>query len=156
MAVLARGCYTPELAWADILFVAGWPGPQAGRRVQSRSEVPEPDLSSSSARRAPVSSLDTYDCWLRGFECLKRGTVEADAEARTYFERALETDPSYARGYTGSLGQVDLIVHDPIAEFFNTRGNNVHAYTAVCDRRLGGLSCQSARHPLLFSFQFGV
>jgi tetratricopeptide (TPR) repeat protein len=45
--------------------------------------------------------LDTYDCWLRGFECLKRGTVEADAEARSYFERALEADPSYGRAYAG-------------------------------------------------------
>ena len=53
------------------------------------------------AQRAPLSSLETYDCWLRGFECLKRGTVEADAEARAYFEHALETDPSYARAYTG-------------------------------------------------------
>jgi TolB-like protein len=53
------------------------------------------------ARRAPLSSLETYDCWLRGFDCLKRGTVEADAEARTYFTRALETDPSYARAYAG-------------------------------------------------------
>ena len=53
------------------------------------------------AQRAPLSSLDTYDCWLRGFECLKRGTVEADAEARSYFERALEADPSYGRAYAG-------------------------------------------------------
>jgi TolB-like protein len=53
------------------------------------------------AERAPLSSLDTYDCWLRGFECLKRGTVEADAEARRYFERALEADPSCGRAYAG-------------------------------------------------------
>src|SRR5688572_2609389 len=53
------------------------------------------------AQRVPLSSLETYDCWLRGFECLKRGTLEADAEARIYFERALETDPSYARAHAG-------------------------------------------------------
>ena len=53
------------------------------------------------AQRTPLSSLETYDCWLRGFECLKRGTVEADAEARIYFERALETDPTYARAHLG-------------------------------------------------------
>ena len=53
------------------------------------------------AQWAPLSSLETYDCWLRGFECLKRGTIEADAEARIYFERALETDPSYARAHAG-------------------------------------------------------
>ncbi len=52
-------------------------------------------------QRAPLSCLETYDCWLQGFECLKRGTVEADAEARTYFERALEIDPSCARAYAG-------------------------------------------------------
>ena len=52
-------------------------------------------------QRGPLSCLETYDCWLQGFECLKRGTVEADAEARTYFERALEIDPSCARAYAG-------------------------------------------------------
>jgi TolB-like protein/tetratricopeptide (TPR) repeat protein len=53
------------------------------------------------ARRAPLTSLDVYDCWLRGLDCIRRGTVEADAEARRYFERALEIDPVYARAYAG-------------------------------------------------------
>jgi TolB-like protein/tetratricopeptide (TPR) repeat protein len=53
------------------------------------------------AHRTPLSSLDTYDCWLRGVDCLQTGTVEADAEARRFFERALESDPSYARAYAG-------------------------------------------------------
>jgi TolB-like protein len=53
------------------------------------------------AQRTPLSSLDTYDCWLRGFDWLHKGTVEADAEARRFFECALESDPSYARAYAG-------------------------------------------------------
>ena len=53
------------------------------------------------AQRTPLTSLDAYDCWLRGFDCLQTGTVEADAEARRFFERALETDPTYARAYAG-------------------------------------------------------
>jgi TolB-like protein len=53
------------------------------------------------ARRAPLGSLDVYDCWLRGLDCLRTGTIEADAEARRCFERALEMDPTYARGYAG-------------------------------------------------------
>ena len=53
------------------------------------------------ARRAPLASLDVYDCWLRGLDCLRMGTVEADVEARRYFERALEIDPTYARAYAG-------------------------------------------------------
>ena len=62
-------------------------------------EVEEARL--SIARRAPLASLDIYDCWLRGLECVRNGTVEGDAEARCYFERALEIDPAYARAYAG-------------------------------------------------------
>ena len=53
------------------------------------------------ARRAPLASLEVYDCWLRGLECIRKGTVEADDEARGFFERALEIDPTYARAYAG-------------------------------------------------------
>lgn len=53
------------------------------------------------ARRAPLASLEVYDCWLRGLDCLRRGTLEADADARRFFERALELDASYAPAYAG-------------------------------------------------------
>ena len=52
-------------------------------------------------RRAPLASLEVYDCWLRGLDCLRQGTVAADVEARRFFDRALEIDPSYARAYSG-------------------------------------------------------
>ena len=52
------------------------------------------------AQRNPLDSLEAYDCWLRGFECLQRGTTEADREART-FERAIEINPTYGRAYAG-------------------------------------------------------
>lgn len=53
------------------------------------------------ARRAPLASLEVYDCWLRGLDCLRRGTVAADADARRFFARALEIDVDYARAYAG-------------------------------------------------------
>ena len=53
------------------------------------------------ARRKPLASLEVYDCWLRGMDSLRRGTPQADAEARVFFERALALDPAYARGYAG-------------------------------------------------------
>jgi TolB-like protein len=53
------------------------------------------------ARRKPLVSLEAYECWLRGRECLQRGTVEADAEARRFLERALEIDPLFARAHAG-------------------------------------------------------
>jgi TolB-like protein len=55
----------------------------------------------SLARTRPITSLAAYDCWLRGRDCLRRGSVAADAEARELFERALAIDPTYARGYAG-------------------------------------------------------
>ncbi len=59
------------------------------------------DLNKQRARRTPITSLAAYECWLRGRECLERGTPEADQEARSYFERALEIDPQYPRAYAG-------------------------------------------------------
>ncbi|HET9215619.1 MAG TPA: tetratricopeptide repeat protein [Terriglobia bacterium] len=53
------------------------------------------------ARRKPLANLEVYDCWLRGIDCLHRGTPQADAEARIFFERSLSLDPNYARGYAG-------------------------------------------------------
>jgi TolB-like protein len=70
-------------------------------RIARTLAVQVDEVRLGAARRAPLASLDVYDCWLRGLECVRRGTVEADAEARRYFERALEIDPTYARGYAG-------------------------------------------------------
>ena len=53
------------------------------------------------ARRKPESSLDVYDCWLRGLELLRRGTVADDERARGFFERALSIDPHSARAHAG-------------------------------------------------------
>ena len=53
------------------------------------------------ARRKPLSSLDVYDCWLRGLDHLRRGTLEDDERARAFFERALSLDPHSARAHAG-------------------------------------------------------
>lgn len=53
------------------------------------------------ARRAPVADLEAYDCWLRGLEHLRRGTVDDDDRARALFEHALELDPHFARAHAG-------------------------------------------------------
>ena len=53
------------------------------------------------ARRKPLASLDVYDCWLRGLDLLRRGTVEDDERARAFFERALTLDPHSARAHAG-------------------------------------------------------
>ena len=53
------------------------------------------------SRRTPMTNLAAYECCLRGRECLEAGTVEADMEARSYYHRAIELDPHYARAYAG-------------------------------------------------------
>lgn len=55
----------------------------------------------SVARKKPSSSLEVYDCWLRGMARLSHGTLEADQEAREFFNQALAIDASYARAYAG-------------------------------------------------------
>jgi TolB-like protein len=53
------------------------------------------------ALRRPPTSLEAYGCWLRGMEHVRRGSTDADLEARRLFERALAIDPAYARGWSG-------------------------------------------------------
>lgn len=55
----------------------------------------------AASRRRPAATLESYECWLRGMECLQRGTCEADAEGRRFFEQALESDPEFARAWAG-------------------------------------------------------
>ncbi len=52
-------------------------------------------------RKRPITSLNAYECWLRGYQELKEGTLETDERARGYFRQAMELDPHYARAYTG-------------------------------------------------------
>jgi TolB-like protein len=53
------------------------------------------------ARARPPDGLEAYACWVRGMQCIRRGTRESDLEARRFFERALVIDPAYARAYAG-------------------------------------------------------
>jgi TolB-like protein len=70
-------------------------------RVAATLALQVDEVRLAAARRTPLASLEVYDCWLRGLDCLQHGTIEADAEARGLFERALAIDPTYARGYAG-------------------------------------------------------
>ncbi len=52
-------------------------------------------------RRKSVTTLNAYECWLRGYSELKKGTVESDEQARLYFKQAMDIDPGYSRAYMG-------------------------------------------------------
>lgn len=52
-------------------------------------------------RRRQINNLAAYECWLRGMECLQRGTGASDEEARAFFQQALVLDPQYAQAQAG-------------------------------------------------------
>jgi TolB-like protein len=41
-------------------------------------------------RKKPLTDLNVYECWLRGYQELKKGILEADEQARLYFRQAME------------------------------------------------------------------
>lgn len=47
------------------------------------------------------TNLAAYEYWLMGMEELKRGNLEADNNAREFFQQALNIDPNYARAFAG-------------------------------------------------------
>jgi tetratricopeptide (TPR) repeat protein len=52
-------------------------------------------------RRKPPESLQAYELWLAGAERHELGTIEAHAEARALYEKALAIDPGFARAHAG-------------------------------------------------------
>ena len=58
------------------------------------------DLLIQLRKKAPVN-LTAYECWLYGMEELKKGTLEADQNARMHFQKAIEIDPTYSLAYSG-------------------------------------------------------
>jgi len=52
-------------------------------------------------RKTSDSGLAAYDWFLRGMDCLNRGTLEGDEESRGFFQKALDIDERYSRAYAG-------------------------------------------------------
>jgi adenylate cyclase len=59
------------------------------------------DTSLELAERKPPDNMAAYDFWLRGKRAFDRQTHEGMDEALVWFEKAVEADPYYARGYAG-------------------------------------------------------
>ena len=74
---------------------------QIAATVAGRLAVQVDEATLEDARRESVENLPAYECWLRGMDCLKRGTLEGDEESRPLFEQALRIDSNYARAYSG-------------------------------------------------------
>lgn len=68
--------------------------------VVSLQQFTDHDLLSQ-IRKKPTANLNAYECWLKGYQEVQKGTLEADEQARTYFKQAMDIDSHFARAYTG-------------------------------------------------------
>jgi len=50
--------------------------------------------------RTPTHNLEAYDCFLKGGAYFMRTTKEANAQARSMYQKAIDLDPKYADAYT--------------------------------------------------------
>ncbi|MCP4782343.1 MAG: hypothetical protein GY903_04960 [Fuerstiella sp.] len=69
--------------------------------VAGRLAIHVDEVQLESARRRSQESLPAYESWLRGMECLNRGTLEGDEESREFFQQSLQIDSQYARAFAG-------------------------------------------------------
>jgi TolB-like protein/Tfp pilus assembly protein PilF len=49
-------------------------------------------------------SLDAFDCWLKGHALMRNWRIGDDQAARSYFQRATELDPEFARPHASLAG----------------------------------------------------
>ncbi len=62
-----------------------------------------PELERAERQRSvakPPSSLQAWDCYLRGMSVIQEFSKEGNQRAREMFERAIALDPTYSRGYS--------------------------------------------------------
>lgn len=74
---------------------------QITSKVAGQLAVHVDDVRLKEIRSNSIDDLPAYECWLKGMHCLKRGSLEADEEAREFFNQSLEIDGNYARAYSG-------------------------------------------------------
>lgn len=70
-------------------------------KVAGQLAVHVDEVNLEHARGRSLESLPAYESWLRGMDCLNRGTLEGDEESREFFGQALQIDSRYARAYAG-------------------------------------------------------
>ena len=71
------------------------------RNIVAAMAVRIEDSSLELAERKPPDNMAAYDFWLRGKQAFDRQTPEGMDEALVWFEKTIEADPKYARGYAG-------------------------------------------------------
>ncbi len=123
---------------SDRLRVRFTPGEQS-RLVKRYTENPE-----------------AYQLYLKGRFFWNKRTLEAMRQARQYFEQAVETDPSYARAYTGLADCISMlpIYGDSDARPAEIRARAAQDLALQIDPSLGEAYASRGFKLLLFDWKF--
>jgi eukaryotic-like serine/threonine-protein kinase len=100
---------------------------------------------------------DAYRLYLRGRHCWNKRTIESMLQALAYFEQAVETDPSYARAYTGLADCTSMlaIYGETDARQAHTRAKAAQETALQIDPALAEAHASRGFSLLLFDWNFG-
>ncbi len=74
---------------------------ELSRRIVSTLAVRLEAHELARTKHKPPENMRAYECWLHGKKLVDLHTADGFAAARQWFERAVQADPNYARGYSG-------------------------------------------------------
>ena len=99
---------------------------------------------------------EAYQMYLKGRHCWNKRTLEGMREALRYFEQAVETDPSYARAYTGLADCTSMlaIYGDADARQTRTRAKAAQETALQIDPTLAEAHASRGFSLLLFDWKF--
>jgi pentatricopeptide repeat protein len=108
------------------------------------------------AARKPPDSLDAWECYYRGMWHFAKVDVAENEKARTFFQRAIELDPQFARAFAAlslnylnemTIFRLDLrAANVPLALDHAVRAVNIDATEAAAHAALARALWMSGRH----------
>jgi serine/threonine-protein kinase len=100
---------------------------------------------------------DAYRLYLKGRHCWNKRTIEGMRQALEYFEQAVETDPSYARAYTGLADCTSMlaIYGETDARQAHARAKAAQELALQIDPTLAEAHASRGFSLLLFKWEFG-
>jgi serine/threonine-protein kinase len=103
-----------------------------------------------------TENSDAYQLYLRGRHCWNKRTIEGMRQALEYFKQAVETDPSYARAYTGLADCISMlaIYGDIDARQAHTRAKAAQEIALQIDPALAETHASRGFSLLLFEWKF--
>jgi serine/threonine-protein kinase len=104
-----------------------------------------------------TENAEAYQLYLRGRHGWNKRTIEGMRQSVSYFEQAIETDPSYARAHTGLADSLQMlgIYGDMDCRQARTKAKAAQKMALEIDDALGEAHASLGLGLLLFDWKFG-